>query len=106
MVFIQVGEGEQENVVSVPLEVRLTSSTTQQTASFSTATQSTHGLGQEDSHTSQDTLPTITTVNGEYIKVREVAHSATCGLYIYFFLIFFYGYNPLSGPHAQIVCDY
>ena len=89
MVFIQVGEGEQENVESVPLEVRLTSSTTQQTASFSTAT---HGLGQEDSHTSQDTLPTITSVNGEYIKVREVTHSATCGTYIYiyiFFLIFF-----------------
>ena len=85
MVFIQVGEGEQENVESVPLKVRLTSSTTQQTASFSTTTQSTHGLGQEDSHASQETLPTITSVNGEYIKVREVAHFATCGTYIYIF---------------------
>ena len=103
MVFIQVGEVEQENVESVPLEVRLTSSTTQQAASFP---QSTHGLGQEDSHTSQDTLPTITTVNGEYIKVKEVAHSVTLGTYIYFFLIFFYGYSPLAGPHAHIFCDY
>ena len=80
--FIQVG-GEQENVANVPHQVSLTSSTTtQQAESSSAATQSAHESEPEDSLRSQNTLPTITTVNGEYIKVENVSHCETCSTYM------------------------